>query len=211
LDKGYVQIWFSASDGSGIDTNNTLLWYGKNSYSSFAAQMEIADVTGDHIFDLVVTARFESLLEGKTFVYIGGRSFDTIPDASLYSPDTYGLRLVTVDDFNGDKIKDILLLDYYMWRLDRQRLHVFFGGFPMQELPAAKTDIFGYDAIGTFDVNHDDVADIHIQNSSKQNDLQLFSGKQKFNFKEKEKLTNLPVFPVGKEIKYELKFSPKKM
>ena len=206
LDRGFIQIVFSRSDGLGLDPNNVMHWYGRSSYGSFAAQVEIADVTSDNISDLIVTARFESLLEGETYIYYGGVAFDSIPDKTLYSTDTYGLRLVAVDDFNGDKISDVLLLDYLNWRIDRQRLHLFFGKQDMNINPDARINIFNYEVSNVFDFDNDGRADILLQKNNGQIEFVLLLGQQNDCLNRKQPFSNRPKRAETNELKYELKF-----
>jgi len=181
LNRGYIAICFS--DGHFFDTSNIVRIQGKSSYGSYGCTFFISDINGDRIDDLIVGARFDYFFEGQIFIYFGGNDFDTIADKILYYPGSYSFHLQHICDLNADGINDIIARDNVNWRLDRFRLHIFFGGGKISDKPDYSLIIPDFSSSVIQDINNDGVSDIILHSDISQNLYKIYYGNRHFNFK----------------------------
>lgn len=130
------------------------------------------DVNGDEFDDLLIGANVVGHV-GAAYIYYGGPSMDTIPDAAFHGEravDNFGYSCSGVGDQNGDGLNDFMVGALYNdaggYRCGR--CYLYYGGEPPDSFPDKiftgldSLDDFGVVIDGPNDFNGDDDPDFVI-------------------------------------------------
>ena len=127
LDRGFVEILWGSKNG--ISSTNSLLKTGETCYGSYGSKVSCLDFNADGIDDLVVEARFDYMLEGRIYIYLGSANFNLKnPDYSLQVGGSNSLYHCFNFDFNSDGNEDILCRSNSDWNGNKTQIYVFYGG-----------------------------------------------------------------------------------
>lgn len=140
-------------------------------HSAFGVSVSKAgDVNGDGFDDVIVGAPYDNasgIGAGRAFIYLGGKTVDSIPDIILASEDgnntMFGSSVACAGDVNGDGYDDIIVNQF-----NPSKVYIFFGGPNMD----AKHDVvlnsinpddyFSLSISGAGDVNGDGFDDVIV-------------------------------------------------
>jgi hypothetical protein len=127
LDRGFVQVFWGSLDG--INAERTTVKTGNTAYGSFGSNVACLDFNGDSIDDLLVEARFDQILEGRIYIYYGGKNFSLeTPDIELKVNNSQSLYFCFSDDLNGDGIADVVCRSNSNWNAATTQMYFFHGG-----------------------------------------------------------------------------------
>lgn len=126
-DRGFVQIFWGNS--SGITQEQTSTKIGETAYGSFGSNVACFDFNGDGINDLLVESRFAEILEGRIYIFFGGKNFSLEkPDMSLQVEKSQSLYFAFSDDLNSDGNVDIVCRSNSNWNANKTKVIIFYGG-----------------------------------------------------------------------------------
>ena len=127
LDRGFIQIFWG--DKIGIEENNVHLVEGKTAYGSYGSYLATLDFNGDQVDDLLVEARFDQILEGRIYIYLGGIGFNPEkPDFCLQAENSQSLYFAFAHDFNFDGCDDVVCRTNPGWNATLTKTYFFYGG-----------------------------------------------------------------------------------
>lgn len=127
LDKGYIQ--FHQGSVNGLKATPEEVVTGRNNYGSFGSRLLTADYDGDGRDDLLVEARFDQQLEGRIYIYKGGRAFSVKKtDYTLAYPGSESLYLCFTADVDLDGHNDVVCRSNRNWNSHQTEISVFKGG-----------------------------------------------------------------------------------
>jgi hypothetical protein len=127
LDRGFVQVFWGSAEG--INAERTTVKTGNTAYGSFGSNVACLDFNGDSIDDLLVEARFDQILEGRIYIYYGGKNFSLeTPDIALKVDNSQSLYFCFSDDLNGDGVADIICRSNSNWNATTTQMYFFHGG-----------------------------------------------------------------------------------
>ena len=127
LDRGFVEFFRGGKNG--LSAKNKTLKTGETAYGSYGSRVECFDFNTDGIDDLMVESRFAEILEGRIYIFYGGKNFDiNNPDISLRVHNSESLYFTFADDINYDGNIDIVCRTNNNWNSNVTTLAVFFGG-----------------------------------------------------------------------------------
>jgi FG-GAP repeat/Secretion system C-terminal sorting domain/FG-GAP-like repeat len=127
------------------------------------------DINKDGFSDVIIGAPGYSIYAGRSYVYFGSSTMDTIPSMKLYGKeinDWYGFSVSSAGDVNNDGFSDILIGSYYH-RGGTGKVDIIYGKNPMTDfvdkiLPGIPTDNEYAYSIAACDVNGDSYEDIIV-------------------------------------------------
>jgi hypothetical protein len=109
---------------------------GVSDYGSFGSNLNGADFNGDGIADLCVEARFDKLLEGRIYIYPGGKKFSIEkPAFELSNPGSESLYLCLTGDLNRDGFMDVVCRSNRNWNTHQTEVSLFYGGPKADNFP----------------------------------------------------------------------------
>jgi len=195
--KGYFMVFLSRQDGTGLDTSAPFFkQVGPREPYGLASQMDVGDVNGDGVEDLIVSAPYSLINNtayyGRIFIYFGGGSsdphlFDSTPDITLGGTvDDYMLgKSIQVGDLNNDGIQDLITTGY-----PQRELLVFFGGDPYPTSPDAnrRFDYLSLMAVG--DLNGDFIDDLVFSKTTDRKKIFVLPGSSSFDINASTTLTH---------------------
>ncbi|WP_407931469.1 FG-GAP-like repeat-containing protein, partial [Ignavibacterium album] len=168
-----------------MNISNPLQFIGPAGNNIYGQDMISADVNGDNIQDLIVSANYDAGYQGRIYVYYGGADFNTEHDKVLLSPGTIGLGSTTAGDINGDGYDDIIAWELPSWNIAYLNVHIFMGAANMSETPAFTRMIPNAYPIIAGDINNDGFADIFYSRNRYDNStngkLYCIKGASSFN------------------------------
>jgi len=136
--------------GLQTDTIPDIILHGEHAGDQFGSRISVVgDLNKDGFTDWLVSAgRYvtTSPSAGKTFIYYGGNTIDTIADLWIEGGD--GRDAQSAGDINKDGYNDLLV-----------NQSIYLGGYPMDNLADYKPAEYSHMAVGG-DYNHDGYADI---------------------------------------------------
>ncbi|MBK7253013.1 MAG: FG-GAP repeat protein [Ignavibacteria bacterium] len=179
------------NDAGGTDAGRTYIYYGGSVMNNVAdgimtgavagdafgySVSSADDINGDGFSDVIVGAYLNDAggsNAGRSYVYFGGISSDTIADLILTGAaagDQFGYSVSTSGDVNGDSYNDIIigapLND--AGGADAGRAYIYYGGNSPDTITdvtingAAAGDQFGYSVSSAGDVNGDGFSDVIV-------------------------------------------------
>lgn len=143
LDRGYVQLF--PGSGKGLDPGSSLVRKGVTAFGSYGSNLACADFNGDGIDDLVVGSRFAEMLEGRIYIYLGGKGFSLgRADITLFVENSQALYLEFVTDYNRDGVEDLVCRTNPHWNAGITQYHLFAGGpvLSVRPMRSLETDQF---------------------------------------------------------------------
>ncbi|HPM36410.1 MAG TPA: T9SS type A sorting domain-containing protein [candidate division Zixibacteria bacterium] len=153
--------------GGHADSMPDLLLRAPGTNMAMADGVITGDFNGDSFDDLVTNMRsiLNDSVKGEVLLYWGGPGFDTIPDARItrrgeYSwlYDTFGTRLESLTDVNGDGWDDFFI--HYRGGSGDSLSWIHFGGPAFDTVPDVILTTRNQKARLAGDVNHDGYADL---------------------------------------------------
>lgn len=127
--SGVVQIYYG---GQNMDTTADVTINGVSGDGFGNTVSGVGDVNGDGFADIIAGAPFYSTFTGRAYIYYGGSSMDTTVDITLTgtSNSSFGSRLSSAGDINGDGYADVLV-GSYGYSGDTGRAYVYYGATSM--------------------------------------------------------------------------------
>lgn len=175
-----IEIYF----GAGILSNsNKIIFSPPNDlYHIIYNIVGLHDVNNDSFDDFIITGRKDPIFSGgKTYLYLGGEKFDTIPDFSFVENYTQDLLVAqTCGDINGDGYSDFTISDSYNWADEYGRVFVFYGGDTLSNIPDETfksdsiADFFGKNATIKGDINGDGYNDLIITATENETNAKMY-------------------------------------
>ncbi|MBS1519168.1 MAG: FG-GAP repeat protein, partial [Bacteroidetes bacterium] len=165
-DKGRAYVFFG-----GAVMNNTadMIMTGQSGSSRFATSVSSSgDINGDGFPDIILGELSFNSGRGRTYVYYGGISPDTIADLTITgeaSLNYFGVSVSDAGDFNGDGFSDFIV-GANGYSGSTGRAYIFFGGNSPDTLAdvimtgEATGNNFGYSVSSAGDVNGDGFTDV---------------------------------------------------
>ncbi len=133
------------------------------------------DVNGDGYFDFIIGADASDAggtCSGKTYIYFGGPSFDTVPDVVFVGEpgDFLGVSVSSAGDVNGDGYSDVIVGAHFNSDagLRAGKALLYLGGPVMDSIPdlqfhgEREKDYFGISVAGVGDLNADGYDDFAV-------------------------------------------------
>ncbi|MCI0329602.1 MAG: FG-GAP-like repeat-containing protein [candidate division Zixibacteria bacterium] len=160
-----VQIWCG---GALLDTfpdwTRTVPYQPSPEQFAFGAALSVYNLNGDSFGDLVVSQRGSSVrgTTGRLFIFLGANPMDTLEDQILNAPpptevgdsrQSWGSVLISLNDLTGDGRTDF-------WVGGATLLRLYYGGFPLDSIPAAIFDQGGDRPAPGGDYNQDGFTDL---------------------------------------------------
>jgi hypothetical protein len=173
--QGRVYVYFGGTD---MDEEPDMIFNGEPGTRSFFGRViDTADIDRDGYTDLAVVALGFNEDSGRTYLYFGGRSMDTIPDKAFdgeHPGDLIGREMDMGADVNGDGYGD-LIFGSRAWRAGKRRgspqgrAYLYFGG-PKEAMDTKCDRVFTGQSPGDqfgssvclFDIDGDDHAEVLI-------------------------------------------------
>jgi hypothetical protein len=171
-DQGVVQLYLGSSTLD-LTPDVTFHYPCCDTLNNLGNANEIGDVNGDGYDDFTITGVFGDwgFVRGKVFVYYGGETIDTLPDAEFYEntiQDYFGSVVEEVGDLNKDGYDDFVICSSYNWSDGKGHVYLFWGGDTIswnRSLTFASNiinDFFGESVTNIGDANIDGFEDIAI-------------------------------------------------
>ncbi len=127
LDRGYVQLFWG--NKKGLSEKKGILKLGDTSYGSFGSKISKIDFNDDGIDDLIVQARFDYMLEGRIYIYLGSPHFKlNKPSYSLQVSDSNSLYHCFNYDYNFDGVEDVVCRSNLNWNNNITQVYFFKAG-----------------------------------------------------------------------------------
>ncbi len=108
--RGRVYIYFG---GVNMDTTADIIITGKDEYDYFGVGMSPAgDVDNDGYSDILISSFGNNSLTGRSYIFFGGTSMDTIPDKVFNGKnqgDYFGSSVAYAGDVNCDNYSDFII------------------------------------------------------------------------------------------------------
>jgi hypothetical protein len=137
LDRGFVQLF--PGSAKGLDKNHSLIKTGPTAYGSYGSHIACLDFNADGIDDLLVESRFAEILEGRIYLYCGGKEFSLeTPDFSLKIENSQSLYFGLSTDFNNDGAIDLICRTNNNWNAGKSQYYIFQGGRKPELSPMKK-------------------------------------------------------------------------
>ncbi|MBN2571753.1 MAG: FG-GAP repeat protein [Ignavibacteriales bacterium] len=163
--KGRVYIYHG---GSNMDVTADLHITGEGGWFGSIAS-NAGDVNGDVFDDIIVGASAYNNHSGKTYVYYGGSSMDTIVDITMVGESqmqSFGISLSAAGDINTDGFDDIIVSAYQYQYVGK--VYIYLGGSPMDNTADITltgenfNDLLGCSVSSAGDFNNDGYDDILV-------------------------------------------------
>lgn len=129
------------------------------------------DVNGDGYDDLIIGAPDFNSKHGRSYIYFGGSSPDSLPDVILNGETNwypfFGHSSNGAGDVNGDGYDDVIV-GAYGWAGVNGRAYIFYGGSNMDSNPDLVMEgeqlhnVFGMQVASTGDINGDGFSDVIV-------------------------------------------------
>ena len=171
---GIVELYLGSVNGDLI-SDITFHYAAKDSLYNFGGVISgIGDINGDGYNDFAIGGNFgdwSGFPKGKVFVYLGGKTMDTIPKYEFYEPwiqDWFGQDIEGVGDINKDGFDDFIISSPYNWTNGMGYVYLFWGGDTISfgRCDTLKGyisgDQFGNSVTNIGDINNDGFDDIGI-------------------------------------------------
>lgn len=157
------------------DNNSDITLTGQSAGDGFGYDVSSAgDVNDDGYDDVIVGAYCSDVLQGRAYVFFGGKNMDNNPDVVLSGGphrDYFGISVSGAGDVNGDGYGDVIVgADFNDSGIENNgRAYVFFGGKNMDNVAdvvltgeVVQYDNFGGRVAGAGDVNNDGYDDVLV-------------------------------------------------
>jgi hypothetical protein len=153
--------------GASMDTTADVVITGETAWDWFGADVSwVGDVNGDDTSDVIVGAPASlGIGPGRSYIYFGGASMDTVPDVVLngsITDSTFGNDVSSAGDVDGDSISDVLV-----GAPSAGRGYLYLGGVSMDTIPDVTlwgdpSNIYGRAVAPAGDVNGDGYSDVIV-------------------------------------------------
>jgi len=164
--KGRAYIYFG---GTSMNNIADVIMNGETNLDYFGYYVSSAeDINADGYSDVIVGAYGYLSETGKTYVFLGGTSMNSVPDLTMTGEATnnfFGRSVSSAGDINGDGYSDIII-GAFGFLAYTGRAYIYYGGFLLDNNPdlvltgAAAGNSFGVSVSTAGDVNGDGYTDV---------------------------------------------------
>lgn len=166
---GTAKLWLGSA--TGVATTETWTFTGTARYDTVGSQLSAADYDGDGYEDATVGVAWHDAYDGAVYLFYGGSSLSSTPDASLSAVGAYqfGDELDSTADANGDGLPELVVGEYaFDGTYGRSGAAFVFYGDPAGLATAADATLYGtlaeassgYQVSDGGDLNNDGYGDL---------------------------------------------------